>query len=85
MAIHVSLSSISMSPVSGDLYERSYIEERPTIFFVNLVSMLPPRIQVHEGRGQVVVKSADGKSHRVARRKVSLPYTFDGFRSDDDF
>ena len=47
--------------------------------------MLPPSIQVREGPGQVVVKLADGKPHRVSRREVSLPYTFDGFRSNDDF
>uniref|UniRef100_H3GBI2 Reverse transcriptase n=1 Tax=Phytophthora ramorum TaxID=164328 RepID=H3GBI2_PHYRM len=28
---------------------------------------------------------ADGKPFRVARREVSLPYTFDGFRSNDNF
>ena len=47
--------------------------------------MLPPSIQVHEGPGQVVVKLADGKPRRVSRREVSLPYTFDGFRSNDNF
>ena len=47
--------------------------------------MLRPSIQVREGPGQVVVKLADGKPHRVARREVSLPYTFDNFRSDDAF
>ena len=41
-------------------------------------------IQVREGPGQAVVKLAEGKSHRIARREVSLPHTFDGFRSDDD-
>ena len=47
--------------------------------------MLPPRIQVPEGSGLVVVKLADEKLHRVSRREVSLPYTFDGFRSSDNF
>ena len=47
--------------------------------------MLPPSIQVHEGPGQVVVKLADGKLYRVLRHEVSLPYTFDGFRSNDNF
>uniref|UniRef100_A0AAV1UB40 Polyprotein n=1 Tax=Peronospora matthiolae TaxID=2874970 RepID=A0AAV1UB40_9STRA len=47
--------------------------------------MLPPIIQIHEGPGQVVVKLADGKPRRVSRREVSLPYTFDGFRSNDNF
>ena len=47
--------------------------------------MLPSSIRVREGPGQVVVKLADGKPHRVPRREVSLPYTFDGFRSNDNF
>ena len=47
--------------------------------------MLPPSIQIREGPGQVVVKLADGKPRRVSRREVSLPYTFDGFRSNDNF
>ena len=47
--------------------------------------MLPPSIQVREGPGQVVIKLADGKPHRVSRREVSLPYTFDEFRSNDNF
>uniref|UniRef100_A0AAV1T0W1 Polyprotein n=1 Tax=Peronospora matthiolae TaxID=2874970 RepID=A0AAV1T0W1_9STRA len=47
--------------------------------------MLPPGIQVHEGPGQVVVKLADGKPRRVSRREVSLPFTFEGFRSNDNF
>ena len=50
---------------------------------MNLV--LPLSIQVRKGPGQVVVKLAYGKLHRVARREVSLPYASDGFRSDDDF
>ena len=54
-------------------------------FRESCVSMLPPSIQVHEGPGQVVVKLADGKPRRVSRREVSLPYTFDGFRSSDNF
>ena len=47
--------------------------------------MLPSSIQVLKGPGQADVKLADFKPHRVARREVSLPYIFDGFRSDDDF
>ena len=69
-----------MSPVSGDLYEHSWTQERESC-----LSMLPSSIQVREGPGLVVVKLADGKPHRVPRRKVSLPYTFDGFRSNDNF
>ena len=47
--------------------------------------MLPRRIQIHEGPDQVVVKLADGKLRRVSRREVFLPYTVDGFRSNDNF
>ena len=47
--------------------------------------MVPQSIQVCKGPVQVVVKLADGKPHRGARREVSLPYTFDSFRSDNDF
>ena len=47
--------------------------------------MLHPSINVRDGPGQVVSKVDDGKSHRVTRREVSLPYTFDGFSSDDAF
>ena len=54
-------------------------------FRESCVSLLPPSIQVYEGPGQVVVKLADGKPRRVSRREVSLPYTFDGFRSNDNF
>ena len=47
--------------------------------------MMPLSIHFREGPGPFVVKLADGKRHRVARREVSLSYTFDGFHSDDDF
>ena len=73
-----------MSPVSGDLYERSWVQERRTISFVNLVCRSSFHHPGPRGPGQVVVKLAGGKTHRVARREVSLPYTFGGF-SDDDF
>uniref|UniRef100_A0AAV1UKB3 Polyprotein n=1 Tax=Peronospora matthiolae TaxID=2874970 RepID=A0AAV1UKB3_9STRA len=75
-----------MSPVSGNLYERSWIQERLTYFFrESCVSMLPPSIQVHEGPGHVVGKLADRKPRRVLRRALSLPYPFEGFRSNDNF
>ena len=48
------------------------------------LSMLPPSIQIREGPGQVDVKLTDGKLHCVARREVSLPYTFDNFCSNDN-
>ena len=47
--------------------------------------MLPPSIQVREGPAQAVIQLADGKPHRVARREISLPYTYEGYRSDDAF
>ena len=47
--------------------------------------MLHSSIQVCEGPGQVVVKLADEKPHRVPRREVSLPYTFEDNRSNDNF
>ena len=46
--------------------------------------MLPPSIPDREGPGQAVVKLVDGKPHRLSRLEVSLPYTFDGFPSNDD-
>ena len=54
-------------------------------FCQSCLSMVPQCIQVRKRPVQVVVKLADGKLHRGARREVSLPYTFDSFRSDDDF
>ena len=47
--------------------------------------MLPDSVQVREGSSQVVDKLADGKPHCVARCEVPLPYTADGFRSDENF
>ena len=47
--------------------------------------MLPPSNSVREGPGQVIVKLEGGKPHRVSRRKVSLPFKIDGFRSNDTF
>uniref|UniRef100_A0AAV1UFF6 Uncharacterized protein n=1 Tax=Peronospora matthiolae TaxID=2874970 RepID=A0AAV1UFF6_9STRA len=46
---------------------------------------LPTSIQIHERPGQVVFKLADRQPRRVPRREVSLPYTFDGFRSNNNF
>ncbi|KAG2980721.1 hypothetical protein PC118_g11019 [Phytophthora cactorum] len=54
-------------------------------FRASCLSVLPPKITAREGRGEVAVKLADGKSRRVAQREITLPYTFDGFRSEDDF
>ncbi|KAG3017969.1 hypothetical protein PC121_g18479 [Phytophthora cactorum] len=54
-------------------------------FRASCLSVLPPAITAREGSGEVAVKLADGKSRRVARCEITLPYTFDGFRSEDDF
>ncbi|KAG4045534.1 hypothetical protein PC123_g19062 [Phytophthora cactorum] len=54
-------------------------------FCASCLSVLPPTNTAREGRGEVAVKLADGKSRRDARREITLPYTFDGFRSEDDF
>ena len=43
------------------------------------------KIPVCTGPGKVVVKLANGKPRRGTRRELSLPYTFDGFRSNGDF
>ncbi|KAG3155132.1 hypothetical protein PC128_g22134 [Phytophthora cactorum] len=54
-------------------------------FRASCLPELPKSVRVRKDPGEVEVKLADGKPHRVARREVSLPYTFDGFRSKDDF
>ncbi|KAG3010217.1 hypothetical protein PC119_g13616 [Phytophthora cactorum] len=54
-------------------------------FRASCLSVLPPTITAPEGRDEVAVKHVDGKSRRVARREITLPYTFDGFRCEDDF
>uniref|UniRef100_A0AAV1TZ10 CCHC-type domain-containing protein n=1 Tax=Peronospora matthiolae TaxID=2874970 RepID=A0AAV1TZ10_9STRA len=43
------------------------------------------RFTVREGPGDIVVKLADGQPQRVPRKTVVLPYTFDGFQSNDEF
>uniref|UniRef100_H3H5W9 Integrase catalytic domain-containing protein n=1 Tax=Phytophthora ramorum TaxID=164328 RepID=H3H5W9_PHYRM len=54
-------------------------------FRASCLSILPAGAPVRDVPGDVVVKLANGKPFRVARREVSLPYTFDGFRSNDNF
>ncbi|POM57450.1 Putative Polyprotein [Phytophthora palmivora] len=54
-------------------------------FRASCLSVLPDSVCVQNGPGKVEIKLADGKTRRVARREVSLPYTFDGFHSNDDF
>ncbi|CAI5704779.1 unnamed protein product [Peronospora farinosa] len=48
-------------------------------------SLLPSTVTVREGPGDIVVKLADGQPKRVPRKTVVLPYTFDGFQSNDEF
>ncbi|RAW29329.1 hypothetical protein PC110_g14304 [Phytophthora cactorum] len=47
--------------------------------------VLPSELTVREGPGEVVVTLADGNSRHIARREITLPYTFHDFRSNDDF
>ncbi|KAG6609448.1 polyprotein [Phytophthora cinnamomi] len=54
-------------------------------FRASCLSALPDSVRVRNGPGEVEIKLADGKTRRVARREVSLPYTFDVFHSNDDF
>ncbi|POM67415.1 LOW QUALITY PROTEIN: Polyprotein [Phytophthora palmivora] len=49
------------------------------------LSVLPDSVRFRYGPGEVEIKLADGKTRRVTRREVSLPYTFDDFHSNDDF
>ena len=66
---------------------RALLDSGATNNFVRetCLSMLPPIIPGREGPHHVVVKLADGKLHCISRREVLLPYTFDGFRSNDNF
>ena len=54
-------------------------------FRASCLSLLPSSVTVREGPGDIVVKLADGQLKRVPRKTVVLPYTFDGFQSNDDF
>ncbi|GMF40631.1 unnamed protein product [Phytophthora fragariaefolia] len=54
-------------------------------FRASCLPILPTGVPVRDLPGDVVIKLADGKPRRVARREVSLSYTFDGFHSCDDF
>ncbi|KAE8881469.1 hypothetical protein PF003_g34459 [Phytophthora fragariae] len=54
-------------------------------FRASCLSILPAGVPVRDLPGDVIVKLADGKPRRVARRELSLPYTFDGFHSNDNF
>ncbi|KAE8960695.1 hypothetical protein PF011_g30009 [Phytophthora fragariae] len=54
-------------------------------FRASCLSILPAGVPVRDLSGDVVVKLADGKPRRVARRELSLSYTFDGFHSNDNF
>ncbi|KAE9332494.1 hypothetical protein PR003_g14482 [Phytophthora rubi] len=54
-------------------------------FRASCLSILPAGVPVRDLPGDVVGKLADGKPRRVARRELSLPYTLDGFHSNDNF
>ncbi|KAE9034146.1 hypothetical protein PR001_g9857 [Phytophthora rubi] len=66
---------------------RALLDSRATnnFFRASYLSILPAGVPVRDLHGDVVVKLADGKPRRVARRELSLPYTFDGFHSNDNF
>ncbi|OWY90172.1 polyprotein, partial [Phytophthora megakarya] len=49
------------------------------------MSLLPEATTVRDLPGEMIVKLADGKPHRMSRREVVLPYMFDGFQSVDTF
>ncbi|OWZ01819.1 polyprotein [Phytophthora megakarya] len=49
------------------------------------LSLLPEATTVRDLPGEMIVKLADGKPHRMSRREVVLPYMFDGFQSIDTF
>ncbi|POM77128.1 LOW QUALITY PROTEIN: Polyprotein, partial [Phytophthora palmivora] len=76
---------LCLSPAPGDLC--AFLDSGATnnFFRASCLSVLPDSIRVRNGPGEVEIKLADGKTRRVARREVSLPYTFDGFHSNDDF
>ncbi|KAG2921797.1 hypothetical protein PC117_g16125 [Phytophthora cactorum] len=74
-----------MSPAPGDHCALLDSGATNNIFRASCLPVLPSDITIREGRGEVVVKLADGKPRHIARRKITLPYTFDGFRSNDDF
>ncbi|OWY91501.1 LOW QUALITY PROTEIN: polyprotein, partial [Phytophthora megakarya] len=52
-------------------------------FLASCLSILPDSVHVRSGPDEVVVKLADATPCLATR--LSLPYTFDGFRSVDDF
>ncbi|OWZ10643.1 LOW QUALITY PROTEIN: polyprotein [Phytophthora megakarya] len=47
------------------------------------MSLLPESTTVRGFPGKMVIKLADGKTHRMSRPEVVLPYMFDGFQSGD--
>jgi hypothetical protein len=75
-------------PVAGaERQLRALLDSGATNNFIcdHCLDLLPPHVCVQDGPGEIVVKLADGKPHRAPRRAVSLPYTFDGFSTNDDF
>ncbi|KAE9337692.1 hypothetical protein PR003_g11886 [Phytophthora rubi] len=54
-------------------------------FRASCLSILLAGVPVRDLPGDVIVKLMDGKPRRLARRELSLPYTFDGFHSNDNF
>ncbi|GMF19368.1 unnamed protein product [Phytophthora fragariaefolia] len=79
------LSSLHVAGAERPL--RTLLDSGATNNFIrgDCLALLPPRVHVRNGPGEIVVNLADGKSHRAPRRTVSLGYTFDGFSTNDDF
>ncbi|GMF45046.1 unnamed protein product [Phytophthora fragariaefolia] len=78
---------ISLHVAGAERLLRALLDSGATNNFIrgDCLALLPPRLRVRNGPGEIVVKLADGKSHRAPRRTVSLGYTFDGFSTNDDF
>ncbi|KAG3002745.1 hypothetical protein PC128_g21408 [Phytophthora cactorum] len=75
-----------MPPAPGNHCARSWTQEGPKHFFrASCLPVLPSEITVRGDREEVAAKLADGKTRRVVRREIILPYTLDGFQSNDDF
>ncbi|KAE9288116.1 hypothetical protein PF008_g26226 [Phytophthora fragariae] len=79
--------TLLLSSATPDQQRQALLDSGATnnFFRASCLSILPAGVPVRDLPGDVVVKLADGKPRRVARRELSLPYTFDGFHSNDNF
>ncbi|GMG18216.1 unnamed protein product [Phytophthora fragariaefolia] len=78
---------ISLHVAGAERQLRALLDFGATNNFIrgDCLDLLPPRVRVRNGPGEIVVTLAGGKSHRAPQRTVSLGYTFDGFSTNDDF